>query len=203
MKKIIKSDKYGILGTATYSSHPESELEQLVTNIAEKAFELVDGPSSTKVFSHSDLVEIGYRWVIKKCGFAFKELTCINNEIADVIGFNSNGTFVLEAKTSRADFLKDKKKTFRKDSGIGMGDWRFFIVPKGLIKVTELPEMWGLIEVNEKGKAINTFNPFGRGNFYGMWRRNPKNKDAEMNLMYSALRRLHLRGRIDEIYQLK
>ncbi|MEN5133450.1 hypothetical protein, partial [Elizabethkingia anophelis] len=161
MKKIIKSDKYGILGTATYSNSPDPELEEMVTNMAENAFELVDRPISTKVFSHKDLVEIGYRWVIKKCGFAFKELTCINNEIADVIGFNSNGTFVLEAKTSKADFLKDKKKSFRKDSSIGMGDWRFFIVPKGLIKVTELPEMWGLIEVNEKGKAINTFNPFG------------------------------------------
>ncbi|ATC37747.1 MULTISPECIES: hypothetical protein [Elizabethkingia] len=203
MKKIIKSDKYGILGTATYSNSPDPELEEMVTNMAEKAFEVIERPISNKVFSHKDLVEIGYRWVIKKCGFAFKELTCINNEIADVIGFNSNGTFVLEAKTSKADFLKDKKKSFRKDPSIGMGDWRFFIVPKGLIKVTELPEMWGLIEVNEKGKAINTFNPFGRGNFYGMWRRNSKNKEAEMNLMYSALRRLHLRGRIDEIYQLK
>ncbi|WP_337059196.1 hypothetical protein, partial [Elizabethkingia meningoseptica] len=83
MKKIIKSDKYGILGTATYSNSPDPELSELVTNIAEKAFELVDSPISTKVFSHKDLVEIGYRWVIKKCGFAFKELTCINNEIAD------------------------------------------------------------------------------------------------------------------------
>ncbi|OPC34585.1 hypothetical protein [Elizabethkingia miricola] len=155
-----------------------------------------------KTFTHSDLVDIGYKWTLNKCGFAFKELTCINNEIADVIGFNSNGSFLLEAKVSRSDFLKDKKKSFRANPCIGMGDWRFFIVPKGLIKVTELPEMWGLIEVNEKGKAINTFNPFGSGNIYGMWKRNQKNREAELNLMYSALRRLHLRGRIDEIYQL-
>ena len=63
--------------------------------------------------THKELVEIGYKWVINKCGFAFKELTIAHYEIPDVLGFNSQGTFLLEAKTSRADFLADKKKHFR------------------------------------------------------------------------------------------
>jgi hypothetical protein len=112
--------------------------------------------------THKYLVEIGYKWCLSRCGFAFKELSCINAEIADVIGFNSNGTFLIEAKVSRADFLKDKKKPFRCNPCIGMGDWRFFIAPKGLIKIEELPDMWGLIEVNEKGKALTVHNPFGK-----------------------------------------
>ena len=153
-------------------------------------------------FTHKELVEIGYKWVLNRCGFAFKELSCINSEIADIIGFNSNGTFLLEAKTSRADFIADKKKPFRCNPCVGMGDWRFFITQTGLIKVEELPDMWGLIEVNEKGKTFIKHNPFGQGNCYGYWKRNEKSKDAEINLMYSALRRLHIRKRIDEIYSI-
>lgn len=150
--------------------------------------------------THKQLVQIGYKWALKRCGFAFRELKTAHDEIPDVLGFNSRGTFLLEAKTSRADFLADKKKVFRIFSERGIGDWRFFIVPKGLVKIEELPENWGLIEVNEKGSAITTFNPFGNGNIYYRWKRCKKNIDAEYTFMYSALRRLHLRKRIDEIY---
>ncbi|WP_159479794.1 hypothetical protein [Chryseobacterium sp. 18068] len=150
--------------------------------------------------THTDLVEIGYRWVLNRCGFAFKELRTTHDEIPDVLGFNSSGTFLLEVKISRGDFLADKKKIFRIYSEKGIGDWRFFIVPKGLVKLDELPAKWGLIEVNEKGKAICAFNPFGIGNIYSNWERCEKDTTAEYKFMYSALRRLHLRNRIDEIY---
>ena len=110
-----------------------------------------------KNFTHRELVEIGYKWVIKKCGFAFKELTVAHDEIPDVLGFNSNGSFLLEAKVSRADFLADRKKSFRIFSEKGIGDWRFFIVPKGMVKIEELPKNWGLIEVSEKVKATCIF----------------------------------------------
>lgn len=155
-----------------------------------------------KNFTHRELVEIGYKWVIKKCGFAFKELTVAHDEIPDVLGFNSNGSFLLEAKVSRSDFLADRKKSFRIFSEKGIGDWRFFIVPKGLVKIEELPQNWGLIEVSEKGKATCVFNPFGGGNIYSNWERCEKSATAEYQFLYSALRRLHLRGRIDEIYNL-
>lgn len=150
--------------------------------------------------THKELVDVGYRWVMKRCGFAFKELVTVNKEIPDVIGFNSCGTFLLEAKTSRADFLCDKKKEFRQNPEKGMGDWRFFIVPKGLVTIEELPKGWGLIEVSDSGKAFTSYNPFGGGNIYYRWERNQKNLQAEVNMMYSALRRLELRNRIKEIY---
>lgn len=82
-----------------------------------------------------------------------------------------------------------------------MGNWRFFICPKGLISKDELPWNWGLIEVNEKGKAIMVFNPFGKGNIYSNWTSQEKNEQAEKQMMFSALRRLHLRKRIEEIYE--
>lgn len=150
--------------------------------------------------THTELVEIGYKWCLTRCAFAFKELVTINSETPDVIGFNSNGTFLIEAKTSRVDFFADKKKPFRKNGFMGMGDWRFFICKKDMIKINELPKNWGLIEVNEKGKPNVVFNPFGKGNIYCRWKRNKKMQRNEMLMMYSALRRLHLKNRIEEIY---
>src|SRR5690606_27391155 len=101
-----------------------------------------------------------------------------NYEIPDVIGFRDDGSFVLEAKTSRSDFLCDRKKPFRINPKEGLGDWRFYIAPEGLIKTNELPPMWGLIEVNAKRKPLLVFNPFNperpHGNIYGAWTRNPK-----------------------------
>ncbi|BBI90438.1 hypothetical protein HYO65_gp046 [Tenacibaculum phage PTm1] len=82
----------------------------------------------------------------------------------------------------------------------GMGDFRFFIAPKGMIKVDELPNNWGLIEVSENGKSRIKHNPFGKGNIYSSWKRNEKNIIAERQMLYSALRRLQIRNRIDEIY---
>ncbi|CAL2105471.1 hypothetical protein T190115A13A_160004 [Tenacibaculum sp. 190524A02b] len=151
--------------------------------------------------THSDLVNIGYKWCLKRCGFAFKELVTNNIEQPDIIGFKGNYTFLLEAKSSRSDFLNDKKKVFREYPEMGMGDFRFFIIPKGLITINELPNNWGLIEVNEKGKTRLTHNPFGKGNIYSNWKNIPKDIYAENRMMYSALRRLQIRNRVEEIYK--
>lgn len=152
--------------------------------------------------THQELVEIGYTWVMSKCGVAFKELNAAtgNGEIPDVIGFTSGESFLIECKANRSDFLVDKKKTFRIRPETGMGKFRFFLCPKGLISVDELPNNWGLIYVNEKGKAKCVHNPFGKGNIYSIWNCFERDILAEQRLMYSALRRLHIRGRIDEIY---
>lgn len=83
---------------------------------------------------------------------------------------------------------------------MGMGDWRFFICPKGMVGTHELPENWGLIEVNGNGKVRIKYNPFGKGNIYSTWDRHKKNKDAEIAMMYSALRRIEIRNLMDVIY---
>lgn len=145
---------------------------------------------------HDELVEIGYKWLLNKCGFAFKELRAYTypGERPDIIGFNSVGSFVLEAKTSLADMQRDRGKFFRKYPFEGMGDWRFFIAEKGLLTTYKLPKGWGLIEVNKNKKARTVYNPFGIGNIYSKWNRNPKNQKAELLMLYSALRRLHNKG---------
>lgn len=147
--------------------------------------------------THKELVDIGYLWALKRCGVAFKEFKSLNDEIPDVIGFSAGKSILIEVKVSRADFLKDKKKPHRAK---GMGMFRFFLCPDGLIKVYELPEKWGLIYVNDKGKCKMIFNPYNLkgGN---MWSNGfMPDLESENRLMYSALRRLHLRNRISEIY---
>lgn len=155
-----------------------------------------------KVLNHKTLVEIAYKWVLKNtsCGVAFKELNTGNREYADVIGFGSWGHSVLiECKATRSDFLSDKNKPFRKNPEQGMGSQRFYCCPNGLIRTGELPEGWGLVYVNERGRATCVHSPY-KGNIYERISALPKNSEAEFNVMYSALRRLHLKGHIESIY---
>ena len=155
-----------------------------------------------KVFTHKQLVEVAYRWVIKNasCGCAFKELVTTQSEIPDVLGFGSWGHSVLvECKVSRGDFLSDKKKKSRHLPGAGMGKFRYYCCPTGLIKKEEIPEGWGLIYVSDKGKAKCVHAPYkGAVEMYNSGFK--QNMLAEHSFMYSALRRLHLRNRISEIY---
>ena len=160
-------------------------------------------------FTHGNLVGVAYRWVLKNasCGVAFKEFSTSapTGEIPDVIGFGAwRHSVVVEVKVSRSDFFNDRKKPFRKAPELGMGVQRYYCCPTGLIKVEELPEMWGLIYVNDKGKAICVHNPYKyvpneeRGGLKRLCM--VANLEAERAILYSALRRLHLRGRIDDVY---
>ncbi len=155
-----------------------------------------------KHITHKELVESAYKWILNNgsCGVAFKEFHTSNREHPDVIGFGSWGHSVLiECKSSRSDFLSDKKKSFRKIPSEGMGSQRFYCCPTGLLKIEELPEGWGLIFVNDRLKAKCVYNPY-RAPINIKHKDFEKNIIAEHRLMYSALRRLHLRKRIDEIY---
>lgn len=154
--------------------------------------------------THRDLVEVAYKWVLKNtsCGVAFKELnayTC-NGEIPDVIGFgHGRHSILIECKISRSDFWADKKKAFRTAPWLGVGSQRFYCCPVDLIKINELPPRWGLIYVDENLKAKCVHKDY-KGNI-GERNGIEKNIQAECEIMYSALRRLQLRGRIEEIYE--
>lgn len=152
--------------------------------------------------SHRQVVEIAYKWLIKRCGFAFKELRSLSNECPDVLGFRSFESILIECKVSRSDFLADKNKPFRLNPNTGMGNYRLYCCPKGLIKKEELPEKWGLIYINELGKATMVHNCFNHkgGNMFLKENKFEANREEEMKILYTALRRLHIRNRIDEIY---
>jgi Holliday junction resolvase len=169
--------------------------------------------------THKKLVEIAYRWMLKNAGvgIAFKELKSLDREIPDVIGFDSWQSVLIECKVSRSDFVKDKKKKHREQ---GMGTWRFYCCPAGLIKKEELPEKWGLIYVNEKGKARIEYDcrkkqvlvPASHYKANGsddemeeitQWAYENKfdpDSQAERRMMYTALRRLFIKGHMKHIY---
>lgn len=171
-------------------------------------------------FTHKQLVEIGYKWVLKNgsCGFALKELKSIDDEIPDVLGFGSHESVLIECKTSRGDFFADMKKPHRAK---GMGNWRFYLCPKGLIKASELPAKWGLIYVDESGKAkiehdCRKKKIIEKCEHSWQWAEYPAGSYertihadenchevdtlAERRIMYSALRRILIKGHLNCIY---
>lgn len=160
--------------------------------------------------THAELVIIAERWLLnaKSCGFVFRELHHFGSpEIPDALGFEpgngcEQGTILVECKASRADFLSDAKKTFRKRSEAGVGAYRFYLSPTGIIQPEDLPEKWGLVWVGKRGKAQQMVGPKGNawshsgGDFHFAHR----NLDAEWSMMASALRRLHIREVLPLIY---
>lgn len=152
--------------------------------------------------SHAELVEIAYRWVLRagRCGVAFRELVSHTAEQPDVIGFGHAGrSVVVECKATRADFMADARKFFRRTPELGMGRYRFYLCPDGLLEPEEMPAKWGLIYTDGTRTRIvhNPYNANGGNVWSGGF---VPNADAERAHLYSALRRLHLRGRIEEIY---
>lgn len=91
----------------------------------------------------------------------------------------------MEAKTSRADFIVDARKLWRQMPERGMGDWRFFITPPGLLDPAELPAGWGLLEADGKRTRLVTGGPYGNN----WWANVPFQPDKRMEtrMLVSAL----------------
>lgn len=89
-----------------------------------------------------------------RCGFVAVEHSTIGFEIPDVIGFNSMFSVMVECKMSRSDFLSDKKKIVRRNEDLGMGNFRYYYCPDGLIKPDELPDGWGLIYLRKRSHIL-------------------------------------------------
>jgi hypothetical protein len=104
----------------------------------------------------------------------------------DAIGWKQASHSVLvECKVTRADFLADRVKPFRLKPEKGVGSERFYLTPPGLVKVSELPPGWGLLELS-RGRVQ-------------MLQRSAKNLRSaagfryEMNLLLASLRRVEVR----------
>lgn len=126
----------------------------------------------------------------------------MNTETPDSIGFKWGTSILIEAKSTRADFHADKKKIFRRNPWMGVGAYRFFICPEGLIMPEDLPEKWGLIWVDISGKSRQKVGP--KGNIWSAYGKDfffsDRNIQGEWTMMASALRRVELRGDLDKIY---
>lgn len=101
---------------------------------------------------HHRLTNLGARW-FRKYGFGLvsTELTCFGSrERPDVIAFRSNCSAMIEVKVSRSDFRADCKKPEREAGGLG--NYRFYLCPEGMITPDELPPRWGLLYA--KGRSV-------------------------------------------------
>ena len=126
---------------------------------------------------------------IGSCGVILTEYVCYLDNIPDAIGFASNFSIVIECKTSRNDFAKDKYKSHRhRDKQ--PGNFRFYLVPQGLIKPEEAPEGWGLLY--DSGKQIKAVKP-------APWHDEVEIRAAEYSILYSVTRRFSIRGLMKEI----
>jgi len=105
---------------------------------------------------HSVLCKRAVKWLrAKGCKVVLTEFTC-QGEIPDAIGWR--GTFdeshLIECKTSRADFFADRRKSFRRYPEGGMGQFRYFMCPPGIIRAEDLPAKWGLLYAHQATVTI-------------------------------------------------
>jgi hypothetical protein len=137
--------------------------------------------------THPQLVQKAVEWLRHyRCGVVLSEQACLSGEMPDAIGWKRACHSVLvECKISRADFLADRDKPWRRKPETGVGCERFYLAPKGLIQVDELPSGWGLLEcrsrkvemVRAAAKNLRTAVGFR----------------YEMNLLLASLRRVEIR----------
>jgi hypothetical protein len=137
--------------------------------------------------THAQLVEAAVRWLrYYRCGVVLSEQACASGEMPDAIGWKRPCHSVLvECKCSRADFLADRQKPFRRNPEAGMGCERFYLTPPGRILVDELPPGWGLLEGHRQ--KVEMVQPAAKN------LRTARGFRYEMNLLLASLRRVEVR----------
>lgn len=130
--------------------------------------------------THDDLISVAAKWLRRKHALVITELASYAFEIPDALGINTAGVSTLvECKASRADFLADAKKVFRREPERGIGTYRYYLCPDGMIGVAEIPEKWGLLYA--RGSRVYTVKKSEHQD---------KQYSAEMDCMLSAIRRI-------------
>ncbi|MGO9863055.1 MAG: hypothetical protein ACLPLR_05550 [Terriglobales bacterium] len=121
-----------------------------------------------------------------RCGVVLSEQACASGEMPDAIGWKKACHSVLvECKVSRSDFLADRDKPFRQQPETGVGCERYYLAPRGLIGIDELPAGWGLLEVC--GREIERVKASAKNH------RSEIGFQNEMNLLLASLRRVEIR----------
>lgn len=100
-------------------------------------------------------------------------------ECPDAFAWGGSSTQLIEVKVSRSDFLSDKRKLWRYHSRSGLGSYRSYLCPEGLIELKDLPRYWGLLYIDKNGKITEIQKPKPQA----------CNHIEEINLITSILRR--------------
>lgn len=142
--------------------------------------------------THRELCKIASKYLrnhgiqpFHRCQYVVCELERVG-ECPDAFGWGGSTTQLIEVKVSRSDFLSDKKKMWRKNPQYGLGRFRSYLCPEGVIKVEDLPDHWGLLYADEKGKITIIKEPEFQ----------ECNHIEEINLITSILRRENIKPRV-------
>jgi len=131
--------------------------------------------------THGSLCKRGMQWLYKEvgCQVACVGLGSTTGERPDVIGWKLGESWLIECKARREDFFREKEKSFRSDPILGMGKFRYYLIPDDIICTDEIPPKWGMLIAHGKSiiiaKEAEAFSE--------------RNKDAEIVILTCALRR--------------
>lgn len=104
--------------------------------------------------THEELRKVAVRWLTNsmKCSVVLSEMVSAASEIPDAIGWKYGRSYLIECKTSRADFRANANKAHHRN-GTGMGQYRFFLCQPGVITSDDLLELdYGLLWLKESGR---------------------------------------------------
>lgn len=157
--------------------------------------------------SHKDLVCAARRWLFKTCPIVITELATVGEE-PDAIGWQSSGVSILvECKASRQDFRRDREKEHRRACGVGQA--RYYLTPRNLVSLEELPKGWGLIEFDGKrffrvrsSEVHQAFETHEKTILISVLRRIGKNRPEGVSIhpyFYTTQNRATLMLEIDEL----
>lgn len=145
--------------------------------------------------THAELVGRAGKWLKGVgCPLVFTELVTTQSEQPDAIGWRNRGSesYLIECKTSRSDFLADRRKPHRMVKGLGR--FRYFMCPPGMITPDELPPRWGLLYCHAtRVDLVAGRHPqrYAEDDIGAFWNTD-SNQVGEMVMLYSALIRLRL-----------
>lgn len=138
--------------------------------------------------NHERLVKMAEAWLRRqRCDIVLSEQGCSSGEMPDAIGWTKkNHSVLIECKVSRADFLADAGKPWRRNPEIALGCERYYLAPKGTIRESDLPVGWGLLETTA-GRAVERVKKSSRK------LRQAEGLMNEMSLLLASLRRVEVR----------
>jgi len=105
--------------------------------------------------NHAELCVIAVEWLYRKfdCGVVVSGRRRGVLEMPDALGFLGRDSVLVECKATRQDYRQDAKKLIRQQPELGMGKWRIYLAPPGVIDPDTLPSGWGLAEAERRGRG--------------------------------------------------
>lgn len=143
--------------------------------------------------THNELITVGAKWlrkhreniVIPNCTVVLSDLATIHVGRPDILGFSSDKSVLIEVKTSRSDFIAEKRKPTRKIPHLEVGELRYYLCTSGLIDTEDLPTNWGLLWYDSANGEIKIVQEA---------RVDRCNLTAERAMLVSLLRRNKIKG---------